>query len=675
MGLPELAGRSRQEAAKWLDRAGVTRVRRYPGVDADRLHASWPRRFFPDDGVVDRAEGTTATLTRACDRVIAEADRTCAGRFDLLGYRDLAFGDPIDWHLDPVNGRRSPRVHWSRIDPLDVPRVGDSKIVWELNRHQWLVRLGLAYRLTGDERLAAVCAKHLYAWMRDNPPGVGINWASSLEAALRLIAWCWVIHLFRPSGAIRGGVIGDLLSWAAIHAAHVEKYLSYYFSPNTHLTGEALGLYYAGVVLREHDRADAWRALATRILTQQVDDQVHEDGVYFEQSTYYQRYTIEIYLHFLILAARNGQPLPPRVAERVQAMLDVLLALQAPDGSMPQIGDADGGWILPVEPRRAGDLRGVFSTAAAVFGRRDYAWAAGELALETALLLGARGQRRFEALEPAPPDRSPSGVFVEGGYVVMRSGWHRDAHQLIVDVGPLGCRHSAGHGHADLLSVQCAAFGDPVLVDPGTGSYAAGWRSHFRSTAAHSTVVVDDRGQSEPAGPFRWHSRPRATLRRWISTSAYDMAEADHDAYAGLADPVTHRRRVIFVKPHYWIIVDDLIGAAEHQIEVGFQCAAAAGMTSDDEWVRAGGSRGRGLAIGAWSSAALARSIAAGATQPARGWVSPEYGQWQPAPRVSFSAVTRLPLRIVSALVPFETPCSTLPTQSELLSCVALLES
>ena len=28
----------------------------------------------------------------------------------------------------------------------------DSKVVWELNRHQWLVRLGQAYQLTGDER-------------------------------------------------------------------------------------------------------------------------------------------------------------------------------------------------------------------------------------------------------------------------------------------------------------------------------------------------------------------------------------------------------------------------------------------------------------------------------------------------------------------------------------------
>ena len=75
------------------------------------------------------------------------------------------------------------------------------------------------------------------------------------------------------------------------------------------------------------------------------------DGVYFEQSTCYQRYTVEIYLHFLILAMRNGMAIPADVGQRVQRMLDFLLAIRRPDGSIPQIGDADGGWLLPLATR------------------------------------------------------------------------------------------------------------------------------------------------------------------------------------------------------------------------------------------------------------------------------------------------------------------------------------
>ena len=352
--------------------------------------------------------------------------------------------------------------------------VGDSKVVWELNRHQWLVHLGEAYCLTGDERYAAVFADRVRAWMAANPSGMGINWASSLEVALRLMAWCWSLELFRRSKALTPALTAEMSRSIASHATHVEKYLSYYFSPNTHLTGEALGLFYAGAVLEGHARAARWRELATRILVQESERQVHRDGVYFEQSTYYQRYTVEIYLHFLVLAARLGVPVPEAVAARVQAMLDFLLSVRRPDGSLPQIGDSDGGWILPFELRGADDVRGVFSTAAALFRRPDYAWAAGGPTLETFWLLGEDGLAAFAALEPAPPERRSSRVFHEGGYVVMRNGWAPDDHQLIFDVGPLGCPHSGGHGHADLLSVQCAAFGEPYLADAGTGSYHAG---------------------------------------------------------------------------------------------------------------------------------------------------------------------------------------------------------
>ena len=42
-----------------------------------------------------------------------------------------------------------------KIKYLDFVEVGDAKITWELNRHQHLVTLAKAYRLTGDERYAA----------------------------------------------------------------------------------------------------------------------------------------------------------------------------------------------------------------------------------------------------------------------------------------------------------------------------------------------------------------------------------------------------------------------------------------------------------------------------------------------------------------------------------------
>jgi hypothetical protein len=76
----------------------------------------------------------------------ARAARIADGTYDLLGYDGLAFTDAaggIDWHLDPVAGRRMPRVVLGDVDYLD-PQHGDHKVVWELNRHQHWLGLGRA---------------------------------------------------------------------------------------------------------------------------------------------------------------------------------------------------------------------------------------------------------------------------------------------------------------------------------------------------------------------------------------------------------------------------------------------------------------------------------------------------------------------------------------------------
>ncbi|HKQ61352.1 MAG TPA: heparinase II/III family protein, partial [Candidatus Polarisedimenticolaceae bacterium] len=344
--------------AKWVERMLPPTATPLP----HSLLQAGAATFFP--GV--RGAGTTA---RFREQIVGRAEAIREGRFDLLGYHRLSFGKPIDWHLDPVSGRRAPRRHWSRIDPLDSASVGDCKVTWELNRHAWLVALGQAYRLSGDARHADTATRYLREWMAENPPGLGINWASSLEAALRMIAWSWALFLFAPAAEFSPQFRAVVLKWISIHAAHVARYLSYYFSPNTHLTGEALGLFYVGVLFPELPEARHWSALGSRILDEQSARQILDDGVYFEQSTAYQRYTLEIYLHYLILAALNGVAVPREVGERVERLVDFLLAARHPDGSMPEIGDADGGTLLALAPRAPDDFRAVFSTAAVLFGR------------------------------------------------------------------------------------------------------------------------------------------------------------------------------------------------------------------------------------------------------------------------------------------------------------------
>jgi len=679
MGPAEISCRARQEVSRLIDRlADPRRGRLGASISperADRWVTEMASHFFSGPGEPGVPALLRERLPGSAQCIVAAADRALEKRFDLLGYRDLYFGDPIDWHLDPVAKRQAPLRHWTLLDPLDVAVVGDSKVVWELNRHQWLVGLGQAYRLTGDERYARMFADTIRDWLRANPPGMGINWTSSLEAAFRLISWCWALALFRGSAVLTTDLRAALVGGIAAHAARVERYLSYYFSPNTHLTGEALGLFYAGTVFPSMPAARRWRRLATDILIHEAGRQILPDGVYMEQATCYQRYTAEIYLHFVTLAKRNGFAVPDGVIQRLEHLLDALLVLRRPDGSLPQIGDADGGWLLPLEPRRPDDGRGVFGPAAVVLNRGDYAWASDSLTSEVAWLLGTGGVQRFAALEAAPPAQSPSRLLFDGGYAVMRSDWGREADQIIFDVGPLGCRISGGHGHADLLSLQCSFRGQPYVIDPGTFRYGAdgGWRSHYRGTAAHSTVDIDSAGQAVPRGPFQWASRPAAHLVRWESTEHRDVAVGEHRAYGRLADPVIHRRQVILEKGRHCIVVDDLDGRAEHRVDLRFQFAPMSVTLDAGLWARAVRNAGAGVIVHALATVPLKASLLEGETDPRQGWISSHYGDHQPAPLLLYSTVARLPVRIITLLIPTDDPLGPFPTVAALLENGALV--
>ncbi|MDP3766789.1 MAG: heparinase II/III family protein, partial [Dehalococcoidia bacterium] len=256
MRFAEVAYRGWQEASKWLERVAPIELPDHP-EELLRKHAPdladpeaamrilreiAPQRFFAGVAHPGTRDALAARLPNHPAETLTSADALVKRQFDLLGYRTLWFGDPIDWHLDPLRARRAPLVPWSVLDPDDAEAVGDSRLVWELNRHQWLVRLAQARAVTGDDRYAEPCVGAIDAWLEANPPGVGVNWASSVEVSLRMISWCWTLMLLRDSPALSPAWVHKLLAAIWLHATHVRRYLSYYCSKNTDLPGEALGL-------------------------------------------------------------------------------------------------------------------------------------------------------------------------------------------------------------------------------------------------------------------------------------------------------------------------------------------------------------------------------------------------------------------------------------------------
>src|SRR5204863_10198161 len=100
----------------------------------------------------------------------------------------------------------------------------------------------------------------------------------------------------------------DLLLGLNRQLAHVERNLSYYFSPNTHLLGEALALYVTGQALPELAASPRRAELGRRILVDEIDRQIGDDGGHCERSTHYHRYALDFYTLALAVARITQDP-------------------------------------------------------------------------------------------------------------------------------------------------------------------------------------------------------------------------------------------------------------------------------------------------------------------------------------------------------------------------------
>ena len=598
----------------------------------EELHSQDRPRFFKSfDSTDDTLRELRQRWSKAEQETIVAANQIVDGKFDLLGLHNLDFGKEIDWQFEPLSGKRSPLCHWSRLNYLDAAVVGDKKVTWELNRHQYFLTLGRAYLLTSNEQYANTFMSHLTSWMDKNPPKLGINWASSLEISFRSIAWIWALHFFRHSPALTPKIMLRMVKLLYLNASHLETYLSTYFSPNTHLTGEALGLFYIGLLFPELKDAERWRELGLRILVAQLPQHVRPDGVYFEQASYYHRYTADFYLHLLILLRLNNIAVPPTLEPTLRLLLDHLMLITRPDGTTPFFGDDDGGRLINLDRRPVNDFRSVLSTGAALFGREDFKFVAGEAAEETLWLLGVEGLQKLDQIKPNKPAKE-SADFSDGGYYVMRDGWTSSANYLLFDCGPHGTAN-CGHAHADALAFELAAKGRTLLVDPGTFTYTGSKseRDWFRSSAAHNTLTIDGQSSSIAEDTFLWKTATKCETLGWVDHQYFTHVVGRHNGYAELATPGIHTRSILFLKNNYWLLRDRVEASGKHQIEQWFHFDSD--VSPDNLQILSFAENG------SWRTEI--------------GWVSHCYADKKAAPVSVFSAVAHGNLEITTFLLPF----------------------
>jgi len=561
MSVYELGYRCQQMGYASLQRYGLMTAKKTPVPDDSQRSMRWLA-----------TKATVAPLD-----YIRSADQLLVGEMRIFSLENGAMGEVPEWNRDPRTGIVAPLVFGKSLDYRDVKLVGDIKYLWEPNRHLQLVRIAQAYALSQDRRYLVGLAKQLNSWFEQCPYLMGPNWTSSLELAIRLINWSIVWQLIGGRQSvlfqdIEGQQLLDKwLESIYKHCHFIRGHMSRYSSANNHLIGEAAGLFIATLTWPYWRNCQRWKQYAFRILETEAVKQNTTDGVNLEQAISYQQFVLDFFILAGLAGKTDNLVFSSRYWQRIECMLEFIASMMDVDGHLPMLGDADDGYVVALAPQADFcPYRSLLATGASLFNRPDFFHKAKVIDDKTRWLLGnAVAQLPNKVTKAAKPVVRRD--FAEGGYYLLGTDFDTaNEIRCVVDCGPLGYLSIAAHGHADALSLTLFVSGQEFLIDPGTYAYHTkkAWRDYFRGTAAHNTIRVDGKDQSEPGGNFMWLRKANAHCQEWTDDDAGQMITARHDGYQRLPDSVTHERKVVFnQQSHRLLITDTLLCRGSHSIE------------------------------------------------------------------------------------------------------------
>jgi uncharacterized heparinase superfamily protein len=345
-------------------------------------------------------------------------------------------------------------------------------------------------------------------WIRENKAGHGVGW-DPYPTSRRIVNWIKYI--------LGGGVLDSAaLASLTTQTEHLSRNIEHRVLGN-HVISNAKALIFAGLFF-QGGVAQRWYSLGTRLLSQQMREQILPDGGHFERSPMYHSIVLEDLLDLVNLVHTYGIQISDleNVGERMCGWLRIILH---PDGQIPFFNDA---------------TFGVAASPAELFAY--------------ASLLGVLPGK---------------GILRESGYIRLEN----EGTVVFFDTGLIGPDYQPGHGHADTLSFEMSSGGKRVIVNSGISTYERGeQRDWERGSAAHNTVRIDGINQSEVWHNFRVGRRARPFD---VRTDHMLFAEGAHDGYKRQNCGVVHRRGLKLIGKDLEV-TDSLEGAGSHQIELFF---------------------------------------------------------------------------------------------------------
>ena len=335
----------------------------------------------------------------------------------------------------------------------------------------------------------------LKRWVNENKLGQGVGW-EPYPTSLRIVNWIKWIFV--------GNTLSDsCIENLALQARWLNKRIEWHILGN-HLFSNAKALVFSGLFFSSKESKN-WLKKGLKIINNELEEQVLDDGGNFERSSMYHAIFLEDILDLI-----NISKVYPEIIQELQvqkwtkvsmSMFKWLDGMTHPDGELSFFNDA----ALKIAPNLDGLKK--YANRLGVNYRSD----------------------KFNKVTHFP----------DSGYVRLASS----NVMVLLDVAPIGPDYLPGHAHADTLSFELSLFGQRLIVNGGTSEYGINSvRQYERSTKAHSTVVVNDENSSEVWSGFRVARRGYPfDLKIKELENLVDISCA-HDGYKRFNGKPVHRR-------------------------------------------------------------------------------------------------------------------------------------
>ncbi len=498
--------------------------------------------------------------------LLKESEYILANAFRILRQNHHQFEGEIEWHSDfHERFKWDEKAFCKSVRALPKKPGADIKVPWELSRFQFLTTLAQASLAVGDEKYLSKGKELILDWIARNPVGVGVNWACTMDVAIRAVNWILFSAMLPDESA--DDAFAEAIQQALLeHGVFIVNNLEYGSIRGNHYVSDLAGLIFAGVFFGDSGLGQYWISQAVEEFEKEILLQVYPDGADFEDSVTYHRLVLELYVYTYIFCEKNSVSFSQEFRDRLKGLFQFLSDVEKPDGRAPLRGDNDSGRFIQFHPDRADDdfayLRDLGSV---LFDTMSFSGAEG-FDSEAKWLLNDAQLQGLPSAESTVPSESAS--YGDAGVYLMRD--NRD--YAMISCGKNGIRGWGCHTHNDRLAAIIVLDGVELFTDPGQFTYTTSeeMRNYFRSTHSHNTLAVNGAEQIEfqPGQLFRLEDVAWGECLRWNVSSQDVQFEGRHNGYHRLVPGLYHHRAVSYHRGERRFDVEDwLVCEGDSQLE------------------------------------------------------------------------------------------------------------